>query len=380
MIFLPDNLTKQEFLSHYWQQKPLLVKNALKNPQQFISKDELFAISYSDDVESRLLMEKGPDVPWQVFYGPQDIHQLETLQRQTHWTLLVQSVNFWHKGCARLIENFDFIPKWRLDDIMISYATESGTVGPHIDHYDVFLIQLNGTRRWIIGEMGAKTQLIDTDSANQQIKPYPAIIDSVLNPGDMLYLPPDTAHHGISIEPGMTLSVGFRSPALSEMMMIFAEQLVLNKTESYYLDPLLNEGNCSCEITSTAMDKAVQWFSDLAQYNELKCKTFGLLQSQPKQELILSALDSSINDAINADYNIIRDPAARMAWYQLDENTIWLFINGECYTRPVSDKFWIEYLGSMEKLSQKTLSPYLNDTKFINLLEIFVESGIFGIK
>jgi len=380
MITFPDNLTKQEFLNSFWQQKPLLLQQVMEKPQQLISKEKLFNMSHSDDVESRLLLENGPDEPWQVFHGPQDSQQLDSLEGLTHWTLLVQSVNLWHKGCIELLKDFDFIPSWRLDDIMISYATESGTVGPHIDHYDVFLIQLSGTRRWIIGEMGAETQKVDPDSASQHIKPYPATIDAVLTPGDMLYLPPDTAHHGISIEPGMTLSVGFRSPALSEMMMIFAEQLMIHKTEGYYTDPQLNNNTSSCQISSASMAKAVHWFSDLEQFDELKRKAFGILQTQPKQELIYGVIDIPVIDAIRAGYKIKRDPAARMAWYQSNKDTIWLFINGECYERPTNEKHWIELLGKIEKLSMKKISHYISDKKFTNLLEIFVESGMFGIK
>jgi len=263
---------------------------------------------------------------------------------------------------------------------MISYATESGSVGPHVDHYDVFLIQLTGTRRWIVGEMDAKVEKQDPDSSSQHIKPYPAIIDTVLNAGDMLYIPPNTAHHGISIEPGMTLSVGFRSPALSEMMMIFAEQLMLDKAESYYCDPLINDQHSSTEISSAAMTKAVHWFSHLEQLDDQKRKAFGLLQTQPKQELILSPLEFSVAETINRGHKIRRDPAARMAWYRPDQESVWLFINGEFYQRPDREIPLIKRLGRTDKITKKKFLKHYSDEKSSNLLQIFVDSGMFGIK
>ena len=379
MIF--SNLkSKQQFLNSYWQKQPLLFRNVMKNSEKLISKQQLFNLSLCEDIESRLLMEKGPDEDWQVFYGPQDAEQIESLSSSKHWTLLVQSVNLWHKACAKLLKDFDFIPEWRLDDIMISYASESGTVGPHIDHYDVFLIQLSGTRRWKVGKPDAEVEMLHPDTASQHIKPYPEIINEILEPGDMLYVPPNTAHHGISIKPGMTLSVGFRSPALSEMMMIFAEQIMLDKKEDYYYDALFKVDASATEISSAAMSKAVNWFSNLEQLDALKRKSFGLLQTQPKQELILSAVDLPILEILDTNQVIKRDPAARVAWYQASEELIWLFINGECYERPVDEKKWIKDLSVMKKLTSKKLSRYLGDNKFVNLLQIFVDSGLFGIK
>jgi len=385
MINFPDSINKQQFLSNYWQKQPLLFPEALENSEQLISKQQLFELSLSEDVESRLLLEDGPDEPWQVFHGPQQAEQLTSLANSSNWTLLVQSVNLWHQGCLELLKDFAFIPQWRLDDIMISYATESGTVGPHIDHYDVFLIQLSGCRRWIVGEPDAVVELIDPDSGSQHIKPYPELMNKVLNTGDMLYIPPNTAHHGITIEPGMTLSVGFRSPAYSEMMMIFAEQVMLNKNESYFIDPLLSENASTTEISSAAMSKAVNWFSSMDDYDSLIRKSFGLLQTQPKQELLLSPIENSITETLNSGQVLKRDPAARVAWHQASEDIIWLFINGECYERSVDEKQWIEYLTDIPQLSTENLIPFVTDqnknkNKFINLLQIFVDCGLFGIE
>ena len=380
MINFPDNINRQLFLSTYWQRQPLLCRSALDNSEQLISNQKLYELAQSDIVESRLILEDGPDEKWQIIHGPQYSEQINSLSEKSNWTLLVQSVNLWHQGCAELLNAFEFIPQWRLDDIMISYAAASGSVGPHIDQYDVFLIQLSGTRRWLVGKADTDVELIDKNSPSRHIKPFPAIIDKTLNPGDMLYVPPNTAHHGICIEPGMTLSVGFRSPALSEMMMLYAEQLMLSDKESFLADPELCEQSSTTEISPASMSNAVNWFTSSEVNNALIRKTFGMLQTQPKQELLLVAVDQPIKEIINFGIELVRDPAARVAWHQVSETMIWLFINGECIERPIDEKIWIELLSTVNKLSYERLSDYLSDDKFIILLQIFVENGLFGIE
>ncbi|MCP3675821.1 MAG: cupin domain-containing protein [Gammaproteobacteria bacterium] len=378
MITFPNSINKQDFLKSYWQKQPLLFRNAMDNAEQLITKQQLFDLSLSDDIESRLLMEEGPDEPWQVFHGPQQAEQLELLNESPNWTLLVQSVNLWHLGCKKLLEDFRFLPEWRLDDIMISFANEKGTVGPHVDHYDVFLLQLSGSRRWKVGKPDAEVELIEPDSDNQQIKAYPTIIDETLQVGDMLYIPPNTAHHGIGIEPGMTLSVGFRSPALSEMMMIFAEQVMLSKKENYYIDPLFSVRTSTTEISSSAMSKAASWFSNLEDYDALVRKSFGILQTQPKQELLLLPIEKTAKEAILSQQAINRDPAARVAWYQVDELTIWLFINGECFERSIEDKQWLEKYSIIDTLTLENTSANIQIDKFLELVQLFIDTGLFG--
>ena len=365
---------------------PLLFTDALENPLSFISKEQLFDLSLDEDIESRLILENAPDNPWQTFHGPQDSNQLQTLKNETNWTLLVQSVNLWHRICAKLLNEFKFIPEWRLDDIMISYASESGSVGAHIDHYDVFLIQLTGTRRWTVGAPNAEVNFLESDPNGNQIEHFETIIDEILQPGDMLYVPPNTAHHGVSIEAGMTMSIGFRSPALSEMMMVFAEQLMCTKQDSYLSDPDFDCHTPTTEIHAATMSKAANWLSNLDSHQQLMRKTFGMLQTQPKQELLLEPLEfelseiASSNDTMHENRLLIRDPAARVAWHQFSEDSLWLFINGECIEQSVHNKDIINQLSQMQSISPKQLKSYLSEEKHIKLLQIFVDSGLFGLQ
>ncbi|PCJ48512.1 MAG: hypothetical protein COA74_08960 [Gammaproteobacteria bacterium] len=380
MIRFPTTLSKQQFLDQYWQKKPLLFRKALANAEQFISKEQLFKLSVNDQVESRLLLEDGPEHSWQTFHGPQQSSQLQSLEHSTNWTLLVQSVNLWLDNCSDLLKAFDFIPQWRLDDIMVSFATKNGSVGPHLDQYDVFLIQLTGKRRWMAAEANAAVEENTQVTTIKQVKPFKAIVDDVLEAGDMLYVPPNTAHHGVNLEDGMTLSIGFRSPALSEALMLFAEQLMLAGNESFYKDAPLTEDAHSAEISSAAMTKASNWINDLDDFSELKRKTFGLLQTQPKQELIYVAPNEELSSFFSKPFHLDRDPSSRVAWYQVDENSIWLFINGELFERTSAEKDWITLLSSVNSLSSGNITQQLSEDKFIILLEIFVETGLFGIK
>lgn len=381
MINFPTNLNKQQFLDKYWQKMPLLFNDALENTQTLISKERLLELSLNEDIESRLILENAPDRAWQVIHGPQNQEQLQTLSNDTHWTLLVQSVNLWHKACAKLLNEFKFIPEWRLDDIMISYASESGSVGAHIDNYDVFLIQLTGTRKWSVGVPNSVVTPLRTAPNDNQIEPFDSIIDEVLQPGDMLYVPPNTAHHGVSIEPGMTLSVGFRSPALSEMMMIFAEQLMCNKEDTYLSDPDFDCHTSTTEIPAATMTKAVNWLSDLDSHQQLMRKSFGMLQTQPKQALLLDPLECEIADIPkHENVQLIRDPAARVAWFQFSEETVWLFINGECFEHSSNDKDIINQLSQMQSITSAELVSYHPEDKYIILLQTFVDSGLFGLQ
>ncbi len=381
MLRFPPNITSQSFLEEYWQQAPLTFKQAVPNADRLLNVEELYELSLRDDVESRLIIEQGDNEPWQTFHGPQESKRLNSLATKSNWTLLVQSINLWHANCRALLKYFQFIPEWRLDDIMVSYATEQGSVGAHIDQYDVFLIQLTGSKRWLVGEPNVEHKTSLSNSGICHVDDFNPIMDITLNSGDMLYIPPNTVHHGVSIIPGMTLSVGFRSPALSEMMMLMAEQIMMDSSDRYYTDPdnSFNSHDTlynSSEISNRAMKEAVAWSSDTSDFENIKKKAFGLLQTQPKQELLLS----SPEDLISSITLLKRDPAARLAWYQFDNNTIWLFINGEFFQRPQSDIKWITILSGLEDFDLEALKTELQNDKFIILLQLFVDAGVFGIE
>ena len=219
---LLGGLTPDYFMRHYWQKKPLLVRGALPAFEAPISRSELFALAQRDDVESRLVVQAGSKNlarSWTLKRGPFQRRSLPALTQKA-WTLLVQGVNLFDARAHDILEMFRFIPRVRLDDLMISYASDRGGVGPHFDSYDVFLLQAQGERRWRIAH-GVDDQFV-RGAELKILARFKHDEEWVLQPGDMLYLPPSYAHEGVAMGECMTYSIGFNAPqgpALAQAVM-----------------------------------------------------------------------------------------------------------------------------------------------------------------
>ena len=214
-------MSTKEFLRTHWQKKPLLVRGAFPGFRDPITPDELAGLSCEDGVESRIVREKGGKRPWEVTYGPQPEEVFARLPERG-WTLLVQEVNRHVPETALLLERFAFVPNVRVDDVMVSFAEPGGSVGPHLDSYDVFLIQGQGRRRWMYGTKKARDARFRKGLELRILERFEPDADEVLEPGDMLYLPPGFAHHGVAVTPCLTYSIGFRAPNAGEMWTSFA--------------------------------------------------------------------------------------------------------------------------------------------------------------
>lgn len=215
-LTLLGGLTPAEFMRDYWHKKPLLIRQAIPGFQAPIGPEALFKLATSDDVESRLVTHFRKK--WELQHGPFD--QLP-LDKKKDWTLLVQGVNLHDDAADQILRQFNFLPNARLDDLMISYAADGGGVGPHFDSYDVFLLQAHGQRRWRIG---AQKDLTLLDNLPLKIlRDFKPSQEYVLEPGDMLYLPPHYAHDGDALGECMTYSIGFRAPAYQELSEAFLQ-------------------------------------------------------------------------------------------------------------------------------------------------------------
>ena len=216
------DLSIETFLREYWQKKPLLIRNALPGCQPLIGGDELAGLACEEGVESRLIIRDASGERWELQHGPFSDETFQALP-ETHWTLLVQAVDHWIPEAATFLQQFNFIPSWRIDDLMISYASDGGGVGPHYDNYDVFLVQAGGRRQWEIGG------LFDECSPHRADTPVTILSDWepeqrwILDPGDMLYVPPRVGHSGMAVGDGcITYSVGFRAPSHREILQEFS--------------------------------------------------------------------------------------------------------------------------------------------------------------
>jgi 50S ribosomal protein L16 3-hydroxylase len=250
-LTLLGGISPQEFLRDYWHKKPLLIKQAIPEFKALLSREALFDMAARDDVESRLISHFNRH--WEMQKGP-----LPTLPSvtQEEWTLLVQGVNLHDAEADRLIQQFRFIPDARLDDLMISYATNGGGVGPHFDSYDVFLLQAHGQRRWRIGPQ--KDLSLVEGMPLKILKNFRPNEEYLLEPGDMLYLPPHYAHDGIAEGECMTYSIGFRTPHYQELAESFLQFMADTiEIEGRYADPELAPTRHPAEI-GTDMVKRVE--------------------------------------------------------------------------------------------------------------------------
>ncbi|MDE0747733.1 MAG: cupin domain-containing protein [Porticoccaceae bacterium] len=272
------DLSADQFLAEYWQKKPLLIRNAIPHFEPPIDGDDLAGMSLEPTVESRLVI--GED--WQVEHGPFDEGRFETLPEDS-WTLLVQAVDLWVPEVAELLNHFDFLPAWRVDDIMVSYAEDGGSVGPHFDHYDVFLLQGSGQRRWQISESANGDMTLASDTSLKVLENFVATDEWVLNPGDMLYLPPKIAHHGVAIGECTTFSVGFRAPAATEMLDDLATELLSRDLVPNHLtDPPLTAAMANAPISAEYVQRVKALLLETLDDDQMLGQWFTQFMTEPK--------------------------------------------------------------------------------------------------
>lgn len=345
---LPDPLTIEDFLNQYWQRKPLLLRGALTDYQNPISAEELAGLACEEEVESRLIIEHGA-TPWELRHGPFSETDFSRLPH-SHWTLLVQDMDKHLPGAAQLLEAFRFIPRWRVDDIMISYAADQGTVGPHTDAYDVFLVQTQGQRRWRISgrEYGADDLLADIDL--KVLKQFDTEQEWLLNPGDVLYLPPGVAHWGVAEGDCITCSVGFRAPSEQELLSDWCDHLIAGAAaERHYMDPPLNPTQASGEISPSVIARVREMLQHGLQQPETEqARWFGRYVTEPKPQLPVAPADEALSDdgldhLIQEAGGLMLHPHSRLAYTEAG-GRLYLFADGEDFDIPATLKFALQSL------------------------------------
>lgn len=326
-------LPVETFIAEYWHKRPLLIRQAFVNQQWPVSADELAGLACEAEVESRLLIEDPNKGAWQLRHGPFDEAVFSQLPAE-HWTLLVQAVDHWVPAAADFIERFRFIPSWRLDDLMISYASQGGGVGPHYDNYDVFLVQAQGQRRWEIGGCYDEKSAFLPDKPVRILKHWKPEQSWVLNPGDMLYLPPRVGHNGVAATDGcVTYSVGFRAPQSGDMLMSFAAFCAArSKEEDRYADPDLSPRLNSGEICRSDLERARSMISRWLEDPDALQEWFGRFMTEPKypepppEEQPVSRQEWL--GALEQAQGVRRSEGARFAFSRTEEG-LRLFVEGE---------------------------------------------------
>lgn len=332
---MPLNL----FLSEYWQKKPFLIRNALPNITSPVNADVLAGLACEEDVESRIVIRNKTTNEWELKHGPFSEEIFSTLPA-TNWTLLVQAVDHWMPEAANFLELFTFIPRWRIDDIMISYASDGGGVGPHYDNYDVFLVQTNGKRKWEVGKQYDENSQLIEGLPVSILSDFKAIDSWVLEPGDILYVPPGYGHNGIAVgDDCITCSVGFRAPSHSEILREYTDHMGDKISDAIrYNDADLVEQSNTGEINEKTLDKIQNILRQYIEDKDSISDWFGRYITTPKyfQENNLPqdiptdsySIEKLKNHLITGG-RLIRNESSRFAYITKGNNHI-LFVDGEC--------------------------------------------------
>lgn len=376
---LLGGLTAREFMRDYWQKKPLLIRQAIPDFESPISPDELAGLALEEEIESRLVIEHGAH-PWELRRGPFAEDAFAELPERD-WTLLVQAVDQFVPEVAELLEAFKFLPKWRIDDVMVSFAVPGGGVGPHYDNYDVFLLQGYGKRRWQVGQM------CDSDSPMLQhadlkiLAEFVKTEEWVLEPGDMLYLPPRLAHCGTAEDDCMTYSVGFRAPSAAEVLTHFTDFLgQFLPDEERYSDADAVPTSDPTQIQRDALDRLKALLTEHMSDERLLMTWFGQFMTEPKYPELIAGIEIDAEAFLASLDNgaiLVRNPSARMAWSEVGDDLV-LFASGQ--SRLFSDNLreLLKLVCAADALHIENLGPWLANAEARNLLVELVKQGSLG--
>lgn len=320
---LLGGLSPKTFMQRHWQKKPLAIRQAIPGFAPLLDRAELLDLAAQEDVESRLVVQasvKG-GAGWRFKHGPFARKALPPF-KQAGWTMLVQGVDLHDERLHALMNQFRFVPDARLDDLMISYATDGGGVGPHFDSYDVFLLQAHGRRRWRIGRQ--KDLSLKPDMPLKILANFEPEEEFVLEPGDMLYLPPKYAHDGIAEGECMTYSIGFRSPDRAELaqeiLQRLAEQAVDELGPGLYRDPKQEAVERSAAMPAALLEFAHVALQDALRDPKAVARAVGEYLSEPKANVWFDGGEPEVQGAVRLDRK------TRML-YDADH----VFINGESF-------------------------------------------------
>lgn len=328
------------FLRDYWQKRPLLIRGAFAGMTLPLQPDDLAGLACEEAALSRLVLRDAASDRWEVRNGPFDEAVFAGLP-EDHWTLLVQDVDKWDVDVAALTAPFAFLPSWRIDDVMVSYAEHGGGVGAHVDQYDVFLIQGLGQRHWSIDARGRPPLAFRDDVELKLLRHFDASHRWLLEPGDMLYLPPGVPHDGVAEGACMTFSVGMRAPSAAELLLDFSEAVAERLPESLrYADPDLAPARHAGEIDRAALERVTaalgptaaamrrvelgEWFGRfITRYRSAR------FAAPPPRRTGLPALAR----ALAAGASLLRHPFTRLAWLRRGRDAT-LFAAGQAYACP----------------------------------------------
>jgi len=332
----PLGMPPEQFLRDYWQKHPLLIRHAFPELQAPLTPEDLAGLACEETALARIVEHDRANDRWTLRQGPFAEDDFPGMPDHD-WTLLVQDVDKWDPDVHALLAQFDFLPRWRIDDIMVSFAAPGGSVGAHVDQYDVFLLQGFGRRRWQISNDPAAPQAFRDDVELKLLAEFTPTHDWELQPGDMLYLPPGVPHHGVAVDACLTFSVGMRAPAEAELIGDFADTLAASLPESLrYADPDLALPADPHEIDDAALDRALAALARLREDDRAmlrdwfgrfvtRYRSAGEVVAPPKPPA-----SRQIETKLAQGASLVAHPFTRLAWSRAGDGAR-LFVHGEAY-------------------------------------------------
>lgn len=316
----PLGMPPERFLREYWQKRPLLIRNAFPGYVAPLEPEDLAGLACEEGVLARLIQYDRARDGWRVRHGPFAEDDFPGLPDHD-WTLLVQDMDKWDADLRALLDHFAFLPRWRIDDVMVSFAATGGSVGAHVDQYDVFLLQAHGHRRWQI-DAGPNPPLdFRPDVELKLLQRFTPTHDWVLAPGDMLYLPPGVPHHGVAVDPCLTFSVGMRAPAAAELLGDYVDTLAAEAPDDLrYADPDLAPPADPWEIDAPALRRAVAALQALRMRDpEQLADWFGGFITRYRNAMEpagdgMPPAPEALAAALATGARLARHPWSRMAW------------------------------------------------------------------
>lgn len=362
------NLNWPEFLANYWQKKPVVLKRAFPDFVDPITPDELAGLAMEPEVDSRLVSHKNGQ--WQASNGP--FEHFDDLG-ETDWSLLAQAVNHWHAPSAELVRPFRVLPDWRLDDLMISFSVPGGGVGPHIDQYDVFIIQGMGRRRWRVGDKLPLKQYCP-HPALLHCEPFEPIIDVEMEIGDILYIPPGFPHDGFTYETTLNYSVGFRGPNGRDLISSFADYALENDLGSeHYSDPDLTVREHPERVEAHELERLRTMMIEMINQPEEFNNWFGRFISTPRHELDVAPAEPPFEQSEVINALLDGEVLTRLSGLRVLRVGDNVFINSEKLEMP--DAQVADALCHYMEITSKTLGDGLHNPAVVAELTALINQG-----
>lgn len=378
-------LSQKEFLARYWQKKPVLLKGALRPFPDLITPEELAGMSCDKEVESRLIIQGPGKNKWKLQRGPFSPSTFKKLPKKK-WTILVNGVDRFVPSVHAFLDNFSFIPFWRMDDVMISYAVDGGNVGAHVDNFDVFLVQASGRREWMIEDRPVLEDDFIPNLPVRLLRRFKPTHRWVLEPGDILYLPPRVPHHGIARgDRCMTISVGFRAPSLQEIINGVVSTALSQVDENHrYSDPELSPQKPG-EISLGAIRKIQESLAKAVLSDHVTQDWLGTYITEPYSDVNVNSnaekiAPAKVGSALKDAIALVRAEGARMAYVKGKKSAVTFYLNGAREELSGKPGALAQLLSDRIVTPIESVRPFLKDKACQALLSSLFSTGALIIE